>query len=88
MGDTERFTIVVDEGGRLVLPAQLRRRLDLHPGDRLIATLDEDGGIRLVSVRELVERMRGFYQDLAPDRSLVDELIAERREEAQREEMT
>jgi AbrB family looped-hinge helix DNA binding protein len=55
----DRFTIALGDRGRLVLPARLRRRLDLHPGDRLV---------------------------LAPERSLVDELIAERRAEAQRDD--
>jgi hypothetical protein len=32
--------------------------------------------------RAAAERMRGFFADVAPDRSLVDELIADRRAEA------
>jgi AbrB family looped-hinge helix DNA binding protein len=69
-----------------VLPSQLRKRLDLHPGDRLIVTVDDEGGFQVVSARELARRLRGLYRDLAPGRSLVDELIAERREEARRED--
>jgi AbrB family looped-hinge helix DNA binding protein len=84
MDHTERYTVALGERGRLVLPAQLRRRLDLHPGDRLIATIDE-GGFHVVLAREQARRLYGFYQDLAPGRSLSDELIAERREEARRE---
>jgi AbrB family looped-hinge helix DNA binding protein len=82
----EHFSISLGERGRIVLPAQLRRRLDLHPGDRLIVTVEEEGGFRVVSARELARRMRGLYRDLAPGRSLADELIAERREEARRED--
>lgn len=32
--------------------------------------------------RTAAERMRGLFADVAPDRSLVDELIADRRAEA------
>lgn len=32
--------------------------------------------------RAAAERMRGLFADVAPDRSLVDELIADRRAEA------
>jgi hypothetical protein len=32
--------------------------------------------------RAAAERLRGLFADVAPDRSLVDELIAERRAEA------
>lgn len=78
--------IALGDRGRLVLPARLRRRLDLKPGDRLIVTVDDSGGFRVVSAREQARKLRGLYRDLAPGRSLVDELIAERREEARREE--
>lgn len=86
--DSGHFSISLGERGRLVLPATLRRRLKLQPGDRLIATLDTEGGLRLVPARELARRLNGIYRDLAPGRSLVDELIAERREEARREELS
>jgi hypothetical protein len=36
--------------------------------------------------REAVERMRGMFSHVAPDPSLVDELIAERRAEARTED--
>ena len=86
MAHSERYAIALGERGRLVLPAQLRRRLNLHPGDRLIVSIDPDGEIRLVSAREQARRLRGLYGGLAPGRSLAGELIAERRAEAARED--
>ena len=71
-----------------MLPARLRRRLDVHPGDRLIITIDAEGGVRIVSAREQARRLYGLYRDLAPGRSLAEELIAERREETRREAAT
>jgi len=85
MGHPEHYAIALGERGRLVLPAKLRRRLDLQPGDRLIITVEDEAGLRLVSAREQARRLRGLYGDLAPERSLADELIAERREDAQLE---
>lgn len=84
---TEHFSLRLGERGRLVLPARLRRRLDLQPGDRLIVRVDEEGDLRLTSARALARRFNGIFRHLAPGRSLVDELIAERREEARREEL-
>jgi AbrB family looped-hinge helix DNA binding protein len=86
MDHHDRYTIALGDRGRLVLPARLRRRLDLHPGDRLIVTADDEGGFRVVPARQLADRLYGLYRHLAPERSLVDELIAERREEARRDE--
>lgn len=84
MNTSDSYSIAVGERGRLVLPSRLRQRLDLQPGDRLIATVDEERGIRLVAARDLARQLRGIYAEIAPERSLVDELIAERREEARR----
>lgn len=86
MSHSEHYSVSLGERGRMVLPAKRRQRLNLHPGDRLIVTVDDEGGFRVVSARELARRLRGLYRDLAPGRSLVDELIAERRDEARREE--
>lgn len=85
MEATEKYALALGERGRIVLPAPLRRRLDLHAGDRLIVTLDASGEIRLLPARDLARRLCGLYRDLAPGRSLADELIAERRAEAARE---
>lgn len=82
---SERYTLAVGERGRLVLPAALRRRLRLQPGDRLIVTVDAEGSLEIVSARDQARRLRGLYRDLAPGRSLADELIAERRQETERE---
>lgn len=87
MNTGDRFTMVLGERGRLVLPSQLRKRLNLHPGDRLIVTTDDEGGFRVVSAREQARRLRGLYRELAPGRSFVEELINQRREESRREDL-
>jgi AbrB family looped-hinge helix DNA binding protein len=79
------FTVQVSDRGRLVLPAEVRERLGLKPGDRLILTLEADDSLRLVSPRTQIREARGLYADLAAGRHLVDELLAERRQEADEE---
>ena len=71
--------------GRVVLPAKVRRKLGLREGDRMILVVQPDRSLRLVSLREQLKKLRGMYKHLAVGRSLVDELIQERREEARRE---
>lgn len=82
----ERFSVTVGARGRVVLPAALRERLGLREGDRLVLTLQADGTVKMVSLKEAVRRARGMFAHIAPGRGLVDELIAERREEARRED--
>lgn len=70
------------ESGRLVIPAAYRKALGLKPGDEVLLTL-EDGEIRLVSTRQAVTRAQTLIRRYIPNgRSLSEELIKERREEA------
>jgi AbrB family looped-hinge helix DNA binding protein len=79
------FRVQLRDRGRIVLPAEIRKRLDLREGDQLLVTLQPDGSLRLVSPRQVIRATRGLYQARAGNRSLADELIAERRAEAKRE---
>lgn len=74
------------ERGRLVLPAELRHRLGLHAGDELLATADDDTTVRLVPRRVAAQELLGIASTRDTSRSAVEELLAERRREAQRDE--
>ncbi len=70
--------------GRLVIPVALRKALKLKPGDRLIAR--QEGECLVLERREVIEkRLQDRFRHIPSDVSLVDELIAERREDAARE---
>ncbi len=74
----------IREGGRLVIPAAYRKALGLKPGDEVLLTL-EDGEIRVVSTRQAIARAQTLLRRYVPKgRSLSEELIKERREEAAR----
>lgn len=61
-----------------MIPAEIRAALGLAPGDRLHLQLT---GRRLVLERQqdAVAELRGLGTKISKDRSLVDELLAERR---------
>ncbi|MEH2358570.1 AbrB/MazE/SpoVT family DNA-binding domain-containing protein [Nostoc sp.] len=71
--------------GRLVIPAALRRSLGFEAGDALIAR-QEEGRLVLEKAETIKLRLKARFSQVPKDRSLVDELIAERREEAKRED--
>ena len=76
--------IRVGAQGRLVIPVALRKALKLKPGDRLIAR--QEGECLVLERREVIEkRLQDRFRHIPSDVSLVDELIAERREDAARE---
>lgn len=78
----EQYTLEMEASGRLNLPESVLQQLDLKQGSRLILIVGEDGTLRLISLREQVRKLRGILKNISPNRSLVDELIQERREEA------
>jgi AbrB family looped-hinge helix DNA binding protein len=70
--------------GRLVLPAEVRKRLELKAHDLLV--IDLDGGALVVrKATDVAHDLRGVLRRRAPDRDLAAELIADRRAEAARE---
>jgi len=71
-------TVVLGQQGRLVIPAEVRAALGLNPGDRLHLHLS---GPRLVLERsqDAIAELRALGTKIPKDRSLVDELLAERR---------
>ena len=72
--------------GRIVIPAAIREELGLAPGDTLLMDV-EDGVLRIESYPARIRRIqREIAQFAKPGILASDELIAERREEARREE--
>jgi antitoxin PrlF len=71
-------TVVLGKQGRLVIPVEMREALELVPGDELHLHL---AGRRLVLERQedAVAELRGLGSKVSKSRSLVDELLAERR---------
>lgn len=75
----------IGEGGRLVIPAEYRQALGLRVGDDVLLALDEDQ-LRIYTVDVAIRRAQELVrQYVAPDVSLADQLLADRRAEAGRE---
>lgn len=81
----EQFRATLAENGRIVIPASVRQALGMEPGEELILSLGEDE-LRITTQRLRLAKIKAQIRKRIPaGRSLVDELIAERREEAKRE---
>jgi AbrB family looped-hinge helix DNA binding protein len=81
----ERVVTKIGEGGRVVIPAEFRKQLGVRTGDEIVMVL-EQGSVRLLTPREAVRRAQALVRRYVPEGvSLVEELIRERRQEAERE---
>ena len=76
----------VAEDGRVVIPAEMRSAMLIDESGHLTARVVE-GELRVLTPKAAIFRLRRMVRDKAPAGvSLVDELIAERRAEARRED--
>jgi AbrB family looped-hinge helix DNA binding protein len=78
----------IDGAGRIVIPAEMRAAMLVKPGDTVTAEV-VNGAFRIVSPAVALMRVKAFargWKAKNPGLSVVDELIAERREEARRED--
>jgi AbrB family looped-hinge helix DNA binding protein len=81
----EQMRVRMNENGRIVIPSQVRKALGIQPGDEVILELD-DHEVHLTTLRQRIAKAQEMVRKyVKPGVSLVDELIAERREEAKRE---
>lgn len=86
MTDERVIKAKIDSQGRVLIPAAVREAMNLAPGEPVTMRLDEDG-LHLISSHLAMARLRRRVRKCVPrDVSLVDELIADRRAEAAREE--
>jgi AbrB family looped-hinge helix DNA binding protein len=80
-----RARMRVNENGRVVIPAAFRKRLGIRVGDQVELRVVDDE-LRISTLRRNMERAQRLIRKyVKPGESLVDELIAERRQAARNE---
>ena len=81
------FEIKIESNGRILLPLALRRELGVENGGTLQLEVEEDGLV-LRTRRQMARRAQTLVREFLGDYkgNLVDELSADRREEARGEE--
>lgn len=81
----QRGKVKMVSGGRLQVPADMRRAMGLQDGDVVVFEL-KDGELRVTPYRDIIKRVQERLRKYVPEgESIVDELIADRRAEAERE---
>ena len=75
----------INENGRVVIPATFRKALGIEVGDEVVLRIQDDE-LRITTQQRRIQRARRHArQYVKPGTSLVNELLAERREAARNE---
>ena len=78
------LTVTIKPDGRVLVPAPLRRAFGAKPEEPLVARV-EDGRLILERRADVLRRTQERFSVLEPGVSLVDELLAERKAESERD---
>ena len=74
----------VSEGGRIVIPVDIRNKMHIKTGDQLLVSF-HNGEIFLATKKQRLKRSQQIVEKYSNNSSLADELIKERREEDEKE---
>ncbi len=78
--------VKVIDGGKLVIPAHMRRAMGIAPGDTVVVELLPEGDLRVRPLAAVVKRAQAIVREQIPEgRSLAEELMRERKQDAARE---
>jgi AbrB family looped-hinge helix DNA binding protein len=79
--------VLVDDRGRLSIPAEIRKQLGFREGDKVIIEPLGPGEFRVIKMRAAAESGKGMYSNLrGPGERVSDELIRDRRREQRESE--
>lgn len=82
--DAERLQIPkaprIDSGGRLLIPAHMRRELKIEPGDPVSVSI-KDGALRVRSLDAAIKSVQRELRELFPPGYTSQDFIREKRDE-------
>ena len=85
-GSRLRATVKIADGGRIVIPAHVRRRLGLEVGTDVVMTVEDDHETLMNAEAARQRAKQRIQRYIRPGgTSVSEELMAERKKEAQRE---
>jgi AbrB family looped-hinge helix DNA binding protein len=80
-----RHDLRVSQGGRIVIPLDVRRQLGFKTGSHVVLTIDGDRATLMSREAEIRRAREWVRKYIRPGVSLSEELMAERKREAERE---
>ncbi len=81
---TNEFRARIGANGRIVIPVVCRKLLDFQADEELVLRVEEDG-LHITNLKSTLKKAQSLVQRYAKDRNLVEELKAQRAEDAKNE---
>ncbi|MBV9242364.1 MAG: AbrB/MazE/SpoVT family DNA-binding domain-containing protein [Acidobacteria bacterium] len=76
-------TTKMTQGGRVVIPAEARKRLGMHVGETLRWEITDDDELKISSRERDLRRAQELFRKYVPEGTpVVDDFLADRRKEA------
>ena len=83
----ENIRTNIDDNGRILIPAIIRKQYNIKSGDVYVIRMIEDE-MHLVSLNKIIKEAQDLVRTYIPENiSLVDELINDRRTQAEHEQI-
>jgi AbrB family looped-hinge helix DNA binding protein len=60
------YTLELGTNGRIVLPAEVRKRFDFKAGDVMLLRVKDDGTLELRSGKDVAQKTRGVLKSMKP----------------------
>jgi AbrB family looped-hinge helix DNA binding protein len=84
----QSYTTRLEKSGRILIPAEVRRKLKLTEGSEVIVHVEDSGALAVESRDRIIDRIQERLQKYRPEGRLAsEELLQERREEAAQENL-
>jgi len=77
----EDFHVSINETGRIVIPAPIRKKLNLRKGDDLIVKLSEQNIINIQTQKQYLDKLQNLIKSKDKKLTLSEDLINMRKEE-------
>jgi AbrB family looped-hinge helix DNA binding protein len=83
----EKLVTNMDQHGRVLIPSEVRERLNIQPGDKVNLEVYETE-LKIISANQIIDEMHAIFTKNQNDRkdSVVDDFINRKHEEYQIEE--
>ena len=78
------YRTTINENGRIIIPAILRKQLHLQPGEELVIRVENEE-LHIFSIQHALKKAQGLVRKYSKNKNLVNELKSMRKDDSRHE---